>query len=74
MEAWGVEDDDAVALLRQALDGLYKHFDNTHEEAMVSVISFMVLFLYRKEKIDAEATKLFQEILGRMEDLPDHGK
>ena len=41
---------------------------------MVSVISFMVLFLYRKEKIDAEATKLFQEILGRMEDLPDHGK
>ena len=42
VEAWGVEDYEAVALLRQALDGLYKHFGNTHEEAMVSVISFMV--------------------------------
>ncbi len=69
------EDDKAVELLRRGLDGFYNHFEIAYREAMYCITILFQMHLYSNEEaLTKMGNSWFQEMLERLNTLPDRGE
>ena len=70
-DRWGERDTEAARLFRQALDGFYRSAEVRHVRTACCALMYLELVTVRDATRDSEANKLFQEILGRLDQLRD---